>query len=178
MDIYFSSNLKYLRQIHSMSQEELADLVQYSFKNISKWETGQSIPAYETLITITKIFNVEMKDLMEKNLQKVNKTLSYKLNYIDDPKVHNELIRLLFKYLYVDSNNEQAKTLKYSFEELSQYIPKETFYLIKKEKISFNKFCFLIEKYMYELRCNGMIDYFETEQNADENLVLIKYKCL
>ncbi len=104
--------------------------------------------------------------------------LLLKSNYIDGVNIHNELVRLHYKFLYTDSNYEENKIIKYNEHDLANYIPKETFYLVKKEKISYNKFCFLIDKYLYELKCNGLIDYYEITQREENDYIAIKYKCV
>lgn len=58
MNNYFSDNLKTLRKKFGYSQEEFSALIGYSNKNISKWETGQSIPSIDVLNEICDIFHL------------------------------------------------------------------------------------------------------------------------
>ena len=58
MNNYFSDNLKTLRKKFGYSQEEFSALIGYSNKNISKWETSQSIPSIDVLNEICDIFHL------------------------------------------------------------------------------------------------------------------------
>ena len=59
----FSLNLKALRKERKLTQKELAQLLGYSDKTISKWECGASIPTIEILFDIAKILQVSIEDL-------------------------------------------------------------------------------------------------------------------
>ena len=60
----FSEKLFELRKKEDLSQEELAEKVGVSRQTISKWEMGQSSPEMEKLITLSKIFNLSMDELV------------------------------------------------------------------------------------------------------------------
>lgn len=60
----FSEKLFELRKKERLSQEELAEKVGVSRQTISKWEMGQSAPEMEKLITLSKIFNLSMDELV------------------------------------------------------------------------------------------------------------------
>ena len=69
MEMFFSSNLKKLRNDYNVSQEELGKAINYSSKNISKWETEKAIPSIEIIKAISEFFeNIPIEDLMYKNL--------------------------------------------------------------------------------------------------------------
>ena len=60
----FSTNLRNLRRNMKMSQEELASLVGYSSKNISKWENGKSFPDVQTLKILCDIFDIKTINIL------------------------------------------------------------------------------------------------------------------
>lgn len=64
----FSRNIKYLRHNTNMKQEELAEKLFVTPQAISKWETNKSLPDIKTLSAISKLFGVNMDDLMHKDL--------------------------------------------------------------------------------------------------------------
>lgn len=64
----FSEKLFELRKKEGLSQEELAEKVGVSRQTISKWEMGQSAPEMEKLITLSKIFNLSMDELVGNNI--------------------------------------------------------------------------------------------------------------
>lgn len=57
-------NITYLRKRQGLSQLELAKKLQYSNKNISKWEKGETTPSVFTLKRLAEIFNVTVDDLI------------------------------------------------------------------------------------------------------------------
>ena len=59
----FSGNLRRLRKSEHLTQKELADLLQYSEKTISKWECGSCIPDIEVLFEISKVFKIKIENL-------------------------------------------------------------------------------------------------------------------
>lgn len=69
MKNHFGSNIRYLRKIKNMSQDELADKLGYkSFTTIQKWESGKSVPNLKKLNEISKIFNVDIDKLATTDL--------------------------------------------------------------------------------------------------------------
>lgn len=66
---YFSSNLKYLREMHKMEQIELAHkLGRKSSSSVSEWEKGKYTPKSGVLSDIANIFNISLSELMQKDL--------------------------------------------------------------------------------------------------------------
>ena len=60
----FASNLQKLRKDVNMSQETLAEKLDVTRQSVSKWESGASYPEMDKLISICKIFNVDMDTLV------------------------------------------------------------------------------------------------------------------
>ena len=70
----FAKNLKFLRKKFDMEQSELAHLLgRKSASSISEWEKGKYTPKLGVLSEIAKIFNVNINDLMEKDMEAVSK---------------------------------------------------------------------------------------------------------
>lgn len=66
----FSENLKFLRERFGMEQIDLAKkLGRKSSSSISEWESGKYTPKMSTLKKIAEIFNVNIDDLMKKDLK-------------------------------------------------------------------------------------------------------------
>lgn len=82
----FSEKLQKLRKENNMSQEDLADKLDVSRQSVSKWESGQTYPEMDKLLTMCKIFGVTLDDLTNDEIKyndvktKTNKTWS---NLID-----------------------------------------------------------------------------------------------
>ena len=47
----FSENLQYLRKKQNLTQEQFAEQMEVSRQAVSKWESGQSYPEMEKLLT-------------------------------------------------------------------------------------------------------------------------------
>lgn len=79
--MFFSANLKYLREKSGMDQLELAKkLGKKSRSSVSEWEKGSYTPKMGTLRSIADIFNVSIDDLMEVDLS--NETPKSKISVI------------------------------------------------------------------------------------------------
>ncbi len=59
------ARIKELRRIKSLSQEQLAELVNLAPKFISRIEVGRSSPSLETIENIARALQVEIRDLFE-----------------------------------------------------------------------------------------------------------------
>lgn len=60
-----SEKLYLLRKKSGLSQEQLAEQLSVSRQAISKWESGQSVPESDKLLTISNYFNVSLDYLMK-----------------------------------------------------------------------------------------------------------------
>lgn len=54
-----------LRKKNNMTQRDLAELINISDKVISNWETGRSLPDVESMMRLSKTFNVTVGELYE-----------------------------------------------------------------------------------------------------------------
>lgn len=60
-----ASNLVYYRKLANITQLELANMLNYSDKAISKWERGESIPDVFVLQRIAKLYKLTVDDLLQ-----------------------------------------------------------------------------------------------------------------
>lgn len=61
----FKDNLRYLRRINKLSQDELAEKLGYkSFTTIQKWEDGSAFPRVSSLNKLAEIFDIEVDHLL------------------------------------------------------------------------------------------------------------------
>lgn len=63
----FGENLALLRKEQNITQQTLAEKLNYSPKAISKWERGESMPEAEVLLQIADFFNVTVDFLLHKD---------------------------------------------------------------------------------------------------------------
>lgn len=73
----FAKNITELRKLRGLTQTELAEMINYSDKSVSKWERGESIPDALTLKQIATCFGVTVDYLLEaEHEKKPQQTLS------------------------------------------------------------------------------------------------------
>ena len=63
-----ASNIISLRKKHYMTQNELAEKLNYSDNAVSRWERGDVTPSVETLQQISEIFSVPLESLFKENV--------------------------------------------------------------------------------------------------------------
>ena len=70
-----AQNLKYLRLKHNYSQDEIAEKFGYkSYTTVQKWEMGIAEPSVEKLRELANLYNVNMNDLLTRNLESQGKS--------------------------------------------------------------------------------------------------------
>lgn len=103
----FDKNLKYLRSKFGMEQIELAHkLGKKSSSSISEWEKGKYTPKIKTLAEIANIFNVDLDDMMNRDLAIIELTT--------ENKISNVVQKL--------KEERQAKVLKFSEYQLEEQV--------------------------------------------------------
>jgi transcriptional regulator with XRE-family HTH domain len=68
-----AQNLVRLRQEAGLTQLQLADMLNYSDKAVSKWERGESIPDLRVLIQLANIYHIKVDDIISEQHEKVVK---------------------------------------------------------------------------------------------------------
>lgn len=69
----FSEKLQKLRKEHKLSQEQLADQLDVSRQAVSKWESGQTYPEMDKLLSLCKIFQCSLDDLTNDDIKEISK---------------------------------------------------------------------------------------------------------
>ncbi len=64
----FGENLKKLRKLKKLSQEDLAEKMQVSRQSVSKWETGDAYPEMNNILELCKIFHCHINDLVNDSI--------------------------------------------------------------------------------------------------------------
>jgi len=67
----FSEKLQRLRKENKMSQEQLADQLEVSRQAVSKWESGQTYPEMDKLLSICKLFKCSLDDLTNDEVKEI-----------------------------------------------------------------------------------------------------------
>lgn len=62
-----NDNLKKLRKIHKLTQEQVAEKLNVSRQAVSKWESGETIPDIYNCIQLAKLYDIKLDDLVNEN---------------------------------------------------------------------------------------------------------------
>lgn len=131
--------IKYLRESHNMTQEELADKIFLTRKVVSKWETGRSVPSIDTLTLLSEILDVSFEELIageflkyhgKKDMKYIFKSLSTKWRkvlYIGLP-----LLFLIVGIIYFVYNLNADKVYLINYEDENFTISNGAIFLSKK----------------------------------------------
>lgn len=68
-----AANLIRLRQTAGLTQLQLAEMLNYSDKAVSKWERGESIPDLRVLIQLAQLYHITVDDIITEQPEKVVK---------------------------------------------------------------------------------------------------------
>lgn len=69
MSVFFSSNLKYLREKKGLSQNKLAEKIGVNQTTIARWEDDNRIPTIDNAIDVAEALKVPLPDLVGKDLR-------------------------------------------------------------------------------------------------------------
>lgn len=107
-----AQNIRYLRKLHNMSQDKLAEELGYkSFTTIQKWESGVSEPPLRVLRELASLYDVDMDDLSNVSLESSSSSTS----------AHNDTtFNRLWTY-YEKLNPEGQKKILEELEDLSEH---------------------------------------------------------
>ena len=81
--IYISKNIRYLRKKMKYSQSDLGKSIGRTNTTIGAWENEQNSPPVDAVIDLCMIFNVDVDDILFKNLEHDKYELLEKVSYED-----------------------------------------------------------------------------------------------
>ena len=100
----------------SLSQEELASSLFITRQCLSKWELGLSLPNIEMIISLTKILNVSIDELLcldeDVLIDEENIFVGHERNFIVNKIINNELKIKLENIFYQLSPSERMLVIK------------------------------------------------------------------
>lgn len=92
---YLGLKIKYYRKKLNLTQDELGEKINRTQRQISLIELGNSFPAPETLINLTKVFDCTIKDLFDfEPIGKIKDIKSELLKNIDT--LPDEKLKILY----------------------------------------------------------------------------------
>lgn len=69
--------IKRLRKDNNLTQKELADKLNVTFQAVSKWENGKSVPDIAQLRQISKLFSVDISDILDGEVKEKKKRILF-----------------------------------------------------------------------------------------------------
>jgi transcriptional regulator with XRE-family HTH domain len=69
MSKIFSENLKYLRKLKKISQQQLADKLNIDRSTISRWESNDIDPTVSNVISIANLLGIPVADLVGRDIR-------------------------------------------------------------------------------------------------------------
>ena len=115
MNNNFSENIKKIRKDNKLSQEGLAAMLGVSRQAISKWESKEAYPEMDKIISICQKFDVNIDDLLNKDIKEVNKEKESKRKLND---IFNDVLSFITDSINMFFNVSLKTKLKCIFEEL------------------------------------------------------------
>lgn len=96
----FGDNLKNLRKLKNISQEELGEKVGVSRQSVSKWENSEAYPEMNNLLILCKIFNCKINDLLSEKIEDFDSfDEEVKMNVVKFEKEKQNKMKTLTKIL-------------------------------------------------------------------------------
>jgi transcriptional regulator with XRE-family HTH domain len=90
----FGKNLKMLRKIKKLSQEELSEILNVSRQSVSKYENDSAQPSFETLMLVADYFDVSVDELLGRDAVNKDIVLSNgsetKMNIVITSEIENK----------------------------------------------------------------------------------------
>ena len=98
----FGDNLKRVRKMRKISQEELADKLGVSRQSVSKWETGENYPSMTNIMCLCTIFKCNINELVHEDMVDINSLdEEVKMSVVKFKSEKQKKVRVLSKIIAV-----------------------------------------------------------------------------
>ena len=134
-----SDNIRSYRKKNNLSQDELAEKIGVSRQSVSFWETGQTQPTLDNIISLSKIFNISSDELLG-NTESINimqnedtvSTIKKKKNKIQWFVIIGIIIAVIICAIIIllmfSENNSSTKVASNSDDKSNSVIQSDTLY--------------------------------------------------
>ena len=92
----FGKNIRNLRTVYNLSQEQLAEKMDLSINTICEIENGKKFVRAETLINFASLFKTEVYELFKPDTVLPDNAKSVLVRYCDDIKKATEKIKVAY----------------------------------------------------------------------------------
>ena len=96
-----AKKLEQLRKQSGFTQSQLAEKLGISRQAVSKWERAESSPDTDNLIALSKIYNVSIDEMLDYNVDVIQKYINQNYASENTENYHNEKIKSKYsKYAF------------------------------------------------------------------------------
>lgn len=67
--LHIGLNIRHLRNLKGLKQQDLADAISYKHNTVSQYETGKNTPSHEDLARIADFFGIPVEMMLRENLK-------------------------------------------------------------------------------------------------------------
>ena len=98
----FGDNLKRVRKMRKISQEDLADKLGISRQSVSKWETGENYPSMTNIMCLCIIFKCNINELVHEDMTDINSLdEEIKMSLVKLKKQKQKKVKVLSKIIAI-----------------------------------------------------------------------------
>ena len=98
----FGDNLKRVRKMRKISQEDLADKLGISRQSVSKWETGENYPSMTNIMCLCTIFKCNINELVHEDMTDINSLdEDIKMSVVKLKKQKQKKVKVLSKIIAI-----------------------------------------------------------------------------
>jgi transcriptional regulator with XRE-family HTH domain len=123
----FIKNLKEYRKQNNLTQDDLAEMLGYSQKNIAKWEQGFTLPSVDVMVELSKRMKISLDELLGLNEKSIfDKTIDFVIErqgldrkqvcddegFTIEDVIYNQVFNIFFNYVNIILDD-----CKYTFKE-------------------------------------------------------------
>lgn len=115
-----SLKLKAYRVEHSLTQQDLAEMLEVSDKSISKWELGKTYLSKKNIIKISELFNISMELLLLEEVVEDNQKEKRITKYVIPLLMVGIFVMIVFNFIHLKTIKNQSLQMNTQEKKLTQ----------------------------------------------------------
>lgn len=115
-----SLKLKAYRVEHSLTQQDLAEMLEVSDKSISKWELGKTYPSKKNIIKISELLNISMELLLLEEVVEDNQKERRITKYVIPLLMVGIFVMIVFNFIHLKTIKNQSLQINTQEKKLTQ----------------------------------------------------------
>ncbi|MBO0487770.1 helix-turn-helix transcriptional regulator [Vagococcus fluvialis] len=115
-----SLKLKAYRVEHSLTQQDLAEMLEVSDKSVSKWELGKTYPSKKNIIKISELLNISMELLLLEEVVEDNQKEKRITKYVIPLLMVGIFVMIVFNSIHLKTIENQSLQMNIQEKKLTQ----------------------------------------------------------